>query len=499
MSDFFSGIMRKLYGSSGGRSSSAIFLFNTLTGKKELFQPLREGNVGMYHCGPTVYDFAHIGNLRAYVFADTLKRLFLYQGFKVKQVINITDVGHLTDDADQGEDKVELGARRLGKSAKEITDKFTASFLEDLAALNVDTNRTLFPRATEHIAEQIAFIKTLEEKGYVYLTPDGVYFDTSLFKRYGVLGGVNLAGLKEGARVEKNPNKRNPTDFALWKFSPKDVRREQEWAAPWGTGFPGWHIECSVMSMKYLGRTFDIHTGGVDHIPIHHNNEIAQSESLSGRPFVRYWLHVEHLRVEGRKISKSLGNTIFLKNLVDRGYSPLALRYLFLTTHYRSPENFTWEALEAAQKAIFKAHRHFVEDLGLKNGKILTDYQKSFFDRVADDLNLPDALAVFWELVKDQKLAKPDKRVTILDFDRILGLGFSESAEELARMTGRRIPLDVLPSAVAKMVTEREEARQSKDWPRADRLREKIIESGYFLEDTPQGVIIREGGGRKKF
>ena len=448
----------------------------------------------MYHCGPTVYNFAHIGNLRAYVFADLLKRLFLYEGYEVKQIINITDVGHLTDDADQGEDKIEEGAKREGKSAKEIAEKFTAAFMEDIAMMNVNTERTIFPKATEHVTEQIALVKTLEEKGYAYQTSDGVYFDSSLFKKYGVLGDINIKGLAEGARVEKNPERKHPTDFALWKFSPKENsglgKRQQEWPSPWGLGFPGWHIECSAMSMKYLGKTFDIHTGGVDHIPVHHNNEIAQSESVTGRQFVRYWLHNEHLKMEGRKISKSLGNTIYLKNIVERRFTPLALRYLFLSSSYRAPLNFTWESLEGAQNALFKAHRHFVEELGTKNGKIIPRYKELFAGALRNDLDSPKALAVMWELIKDNKAGRPDKRVTILDFDKALGLGFLESNKELLAMNRKKIKTEELPAEVKKLLEERERARRDKDFKTADLIRAKISASGFELEDTPAGPKI---------
>jgi len=340
-----------------------MHLYNTLTRSKELFRPLKEGEVFMYHCGPTVYNYAHLGNLRAYVFADILRRVFSFNNYAVKQVINITDVGHLTSDEDEGEDKLEAGARREGKSAQEIAEFYTGAFLEDMSALNIDTRATLFPKATEHIAEQIDLIKTLEKKGATYRTSDGVYFDTSACKQYGELAHLDIAGLKEGARVLKNPEKRNATDFALWKFSKPEEKRQQEWESPWGLGFPGWHLECSAMSMKYLGPHFDIHTGGIDHIPVHHTNEIAQSETATGEKFVNYWMHAGFVNIEGAKMAKSEENFITLKTLTEKGFSPLAYRYWLLTADYKKTINFTWEALEGAETAFRKLQRVFVEEL----------------------------------------------------------------------------------------------------------------------------------------
>ncbi|MCX6713822.1 MAG: cysteine--tRNA ligase, partial [Candidatus Vogelbacteria bacterium] len=337
----------------------ALKFHNTLTHQKELFQSIqpKPGPVGVYTCGPTVYLYPHIGNLRAYVFSDILHRALVFDGWQVKHVVNITDVGHLTDDADDGVDKVEKEAQAEGKTAKEITEFYTQAFFADLKKLNIDTTDYLFPKATEHIPEQIDLIKKLEAKGYTYQTSDGLYFDTSKFPTYGDFAKLDIAGLKEGARVEANKEKKNPTDFALWKFSPSvdstgspQAKRQQEWPSPWGVGFPGWHIECSAMSMKYLGNHFDIHTGGVDHIPVHHTNEIAQSEAVTGEKFVNYWLHAEHLLVDGKKIAKSLGNFYTLEDLEKKGFDPIVYRFLLLQTSFSQKINFTWDSLLSAQK-----------------------------------------------------------------------------------------------------------------------------------------------------
>src|SRR3989344_1697414 len=467
-------------------NGTAVSLFNTLHRKKELFRPIKDRRVGMYHCGPTVYNYQHIGNYRPYVFADLVKRLFLYQGFSVKQVINITDVGHLTSDADEGDDKIEAGARREQKTAGEIIKLYSDDYFANLEKLNIDTQGTEFPKATENIPEQIAFIKTLEEKGYAYKISDGIYFDTSLFKTYGKLGAVDLAGLQEGARVGVNREKRHPTDFVLWKFSkPKDLR-QQEWESPWGTGFPGWHIECSAMSTKYLGHRFDIHTGGIDHISTHHQNEIAQSEVAFGRPFVNYWLHVAHVMIDGNKISKSLGNVILPKHVEERGIPLLAYRYWLLTGHYRTQVNFTWEALEAAHRAFFKLERFFVEALGTKKGSVNSEYQKQFQAAIYDDLDTPKAIAVLWNLVKDEKISKPDKKATLLDFDRVLGLNLSEAQEFIEESTKSVAKADV-PTEVQKLLEERERARIAKDFAKADALRDKINSAGFSIEDSPTG------------
>lgn len=466
-----------------------IFLQNTLTGKKEVFVPIRPGKVGMYHCGPTVYSFQHIGNYRSYVFADTLKRLFLYKKFDVKQVINITDVGHLTDDADQGADKIEEGAKKEHKSVSSIVKLYTDDFLKNLESLNINTDGTKFPKASEHITEQIVFIQTLEEKGYVYKTGDGIYFDTSLFKDYGKLGKIDIKNLREGARVAANSEKKNPTDFALWKFSKPEEKRQQEWDSPWGKGFPGWHIECSAMGAKYLGHQFDIHTGGIDHIPTHHQNEIAQSECAFGKIPANYWMHNEHVRVDGKKISKSLGNTILIKNITDKKIPATAFRYWLLSSHYRTPVNFTWQALEAAGTALFRLKKAFFENEE-KIGKPVGNYLQTFLEAWSDDLDTPKAIATVWEILKDSGINTGDKKATLLELDKLLGLGLKNAGEGDKLAIEKPLKSSELPQEVVRLVKEREEARKTENWQKADEIRGKITSLGYKLKDGPGGTEL---------
>lgn len=476
-------------------STLPLKFFNTLSKKKEVFEPREKRMVKMYSCGPTVYDYQHIGNLRSYVFSDTLRRTLLYNGFAVKQVINITDVGHLTSDADTGEDKIEKRAREEGRKARDITRGVTKVFMNDLRKLNIRTDKITFPKATDHIEGQIALIKTLEEKGYTYRLTDGIYFDTDRFPDYGKLGSIDLEGQKAGARVEKHKGKKRPQDFALWKFSKESEKRQQEWKSPWGIGFPGWHAECTTMVFAELGKQIDIHTGGIDHIPIHHNNEIAQAEAVTGKQYVRYWLHNAFITVEGQKIAKSVGNTIYLRNIVDRGFSPLVYRYWLLTAHYRSPVNFTWDALGGAQTALIRLHRFFIEELGETNGVINTSYERRFHEAVNDDLDTPKAIAVLWELIRDNKIQKQDKRATLLLYDKVLGLGLHESSKRLREMLHdeeKRIPVTETPEAVQKLVKERERVRSKNKWGEADELRKAIKEKGYLVEDTEEGSEIRE-------
>jgi cysteinyl-tRNA synthetase len=428
-----------------------------------------------------------------------LRRTLEYNNYKVKQVINITDVGHLTGDnegdADTGEDKLERAARAKRRKVKDIAREVAREFLHDLEKLGIDTKRISFPRATDYIREQIAFVETLEEKGYTYKISDGIYFDTSKFTAYGKLGNISLAGLREGARVAAHPEKKNPTDFALWKFSPpaggKDTKRQQEWDSPWGVGFPGWHIECSAMAMSNLGKQIDIHTGGSDHIPVHHNNEIAQTESVTGKTFATFWLHNEFITIEGQKIAKSVGNTIYLRNIIDRGFPPLSYRYWLLTAHYRSPLNFTWEALEGAETALLRIYKHFTEELGSRDGMILPPYQSEFHSKINDDLNTPGALAVLWELIKDTAVGKEDKRATVLHFDTVLGLGLVRNRRRMKKMLSLKIiSLKDLPEDIFALVEERENERKKSNWMRADELREHIRERGYKIEDTAEGPEV---------
>ncbi len=437
----------------------------------------------MYTCGPTVYHYAHIGNMRAYVIADTLKRALVYAGFKVKHIINITDVGHLTSEGDDGEDKMEAEARREQKSAQDIARFYTNAFLNDLKILNIPTKGVKFPCASKHIKEQIGLIATLEKKGFAYKTSDGIYFDTSKYKNYGKLARLNLQGLREGARVGVHTEKRNVSDFALWKFSPKEGVRQQEWGSPWGVGFPGWHIECSAMSMKYLGNHFDIHTGGIDHIPIHHTNEIAQSESVTGGKFVNYWIHNEFVNMGEEKMAKSLGNILTLIDLIKDGISPAAYRYWLLTAHYRSPVAFSLEAVRGAGKALERV----VSALGESpsGGHAVQSYIKKLGAYISDDLDTPRAIALIWEVLKDEKVSPRDKRATILKFDEVLGFDL----KKLIKTTKQASRL-VVPENVRQLLAEREDARNKKDWATADNLRDAIHTLGYEIKDTDKGPQI---------
>jgi cysteinyl-tRNA synthetase len=458
-----------------------LFLFNTLSRKKEKFLSLKDKLVAMYNCGPTVYERVHIGNLRAYIFADTLKRALEFNGYKVKQIINITDVGHLVSDADSGEDKIEKSAREKRKSAFEISRFYEKLFKEDIKKLNIK-KPFKFPRATEHIKEMIELIKILEKKGYTYKISDGIYFDTSKFKNYGKLAGLDKKKLKPGARVEINPEKKNPYDFALWKFSPKDVKRQMEWKSPWGIGFPGWHIECSAMAIKYLGKTLDIHTGGVDHIDIHHTNEIAQSEVATGKKFVRYWLHCNFLMAEGQKMSKSLGNIITLEDIEKRGFKPLAFRYLVLNSHYRSLMNFTWQAMESAEKAYDNLLEH-ISAFSLSNKtnkKSEKEIKEKILTIINDDLDTPKLIAEMWNILRTNKDLNYKKTFVLLA-DQVLGLGLEEFLKK-----------QKIPALVKKKVLLREKLRKEKKWPEADKIREEILKMGYKVEDTQYGAVIKK-------
>jgi cysteinyl-tRNA synthetase len=470
-----------------------ILFFNTLTRKKEIFEPLKKDYVRMYNCGPTVYDYIHIGNLRAFVFADTIRRTLLLNGYKVMQVVNITDIGHLTSDGDEGDDKMTLALKREGKELTleamyALASRYTESFLENLDALNIKRPNVL-PRASEHVQPDIALIETLMQKEYAYRTSDGVYFDTSRFAEYGKLGGIDLKGQKSGARIEVNPEKRNPHDFALWKKND-----ELGWESPWGRGFPGWHIECSAMAMEYLGKEIDIHTGGIDLVGTHHNNEIAQSEAATNKQFARYWMHNEFINIEGVKISKSLKNTISLKQLVEHGYNPLAYRYWLLTGHYRTKMNFSFTALDASAKALSRLHSLFAESLiSAKGGSVDSEYAEKMLLAINDDLDTPKVVALLWELAKDASIANDVKRATILHFDKVLGIGFLnliKSGSSSVKLDIREVEVKDLPENVRILLDEREEARNQKDWDRADLLRDKIKKFGYEVKDSSDGPKV---------
>lgn len=455
---------------------------NTLTGKLEDFKPIKKSflgktKVGMYSCGPTVYSQSHIGNLRVFVFADLIKRTLEFNNYKVKQVINITDVGHLTSDSDDGDDKVETQAKKEGKTADFITKKYTDLFFKDLDILQIDRSKIIFPKATNHIKEQINLIQKLEKKGFTYKISDGIYFDTSKFQKYGKLGNIDIQGLKEGHRVERNNEKKNPTDFSLWKFS-GDIKRQQEWDSPWGIGFPGWHLECSAMSMKYLGKSFDIHTGGIDLIPTHHNNEIAQSESCTNKTFVKYWLHSNHIQINGQKISKSLGNVLYLEDLKKEGFNPMSYKFFLYGAHYSTLLNFTNESLTASQKALYKIYE-FLNKTNTR-GSVNKKYLKIFTDAINDDLNTAKSIATIFDLLADSEVLDSDKKSTILKFNDVLNLGF-----ENPEITEAEVP-----EKVRKLAEERKLARIKKDWAKADLLREKINSCGFEIKDLGEKYEI---------
>ena len=454
----------------------ALTLYDNYTRSFRRFEALGSGAVGLYTCGPTVYDYQHIGNFRTFLFEDLLKRVLEWNGYAVRHVMNITDVGHLTSDADTGEDKMLAGARRTGKSAWEIAALYTEAFLEDLRALNIE-EPTLYCRATDHIAEQIEFIADIERNGYTYRTSDGIYFDTSRQPDYGFLARLDKAGLEAGKRVEQG-EKRHSTDFALWKFSPPGEKRQMEWPSPWGTGFPGWHIECSAMAQKYLGDFFDIHCGGEDHLPVHHTNEIAQTEARVGTRLANFWMHGYFLLVNDAKMAKSAGEFLRLKALTDRGYDPLAFRYLCLTAHYRSQLNFTWDALDAAATALERLRTgvHASPGAGAANA----GYLERFSAEINDDLNLPRAVALAWDVLRGE-LPPATRRATLLAFDRVFGLG-------LASWQPKR---EVVPDAVRALAEARAAARAARQWEAADRLRGELHAAGWEMEDRPDGFVLK--------
>lgn len=455
--------------------------YNTLSRVKEDFSPIEAGNVRMYTCGPTVYNFAHIGNLRSYVFADVLRRTVAYSGFKIKQVMNITDIGHLSSDADSGDDKMTKGLLREGKelnlkNMRELAEFYTERFKEDLEKLNIQMPDGLY-FASDYVQEDIDLVQKLEEKGFAYKTSDGIYFDTSKMPDYGILWGGKRSADESQARIAENSEKKNSADFALWKFNEKIG-----FPSPWGTGFPGWHIECSAMGMKFLGDQFDIHTGGIDHIPVHHTNEIAQSESATGKkPFVKYWMHHEHVDIGGAKMAKSDDNFMKLASVIEKGINPITYRFWLLMGHYRTKMNFNWEALKGAEtalKRLYKLYLSLPSESNIVIGKVDKNYQEQFKNFIEDDLDTPRALALIWDLVKDENVQGSDKKATILDFDKVLGLGFENVREE------KEV---IAPEEVLKLLEEREQARKDKDFKKSDELRDKINSLGYEVKDSSEG------------
>lgn len=475
-------IFGKRTGALQGRPAQ-VFLTNSLSGSKELFIAQRPGIVTMYSCGPTVYNRAHIGNLRAYVFSDTIARVLAAVGYRVRRVINITDVGHLVGDGDRGEDKMAVGAAREKTTPELIAERYTKFFIDDLADLNIDTDDIRFPRATEYIKEQIALATTLEEKGFAYRLADGLYFDTKMYPNYGRLGGLSGAKLEAGARVRVAHGKHHPSDFVLWrKAKPDDL---QQWDSPWGRGNPGWHIECSAMVRSLLGQEIDIHTGGEDHIAIHHNNEIAQSEAANGRTFVHYWMHNAFLTMGGEKTSKSLGNDVYLSDIVAKGFHPLALRYFYLQAHYRTPLAFSWDALAGASAALErlqKIARDIAEESKGRNAS--SEARERFLVAMRDDLATPQALGILWDSLKSEDYAPEEKWGLLEDANAHLGLSLTHPP-----------PTSILkekkvPEEIRKMLKEREAARSSKDFAAADRLRSDIENRGYRVDDEPSGPVL---------
>lgn len=460
-----------------------MIFYNTLTRKKEEFKPLNEKRATMYSCGPTVYSFAHIGNLRTYVFMDLIRRTLRYNGYKIKGVMNITDVGHLLSDGDEGEDKLQKAAREQQKSPWEIAAFYTEVFFKDIAALNIGKPE-IIAKATDHIPEMIEFVQGLMAKGYAYEISDGIYFDIAKFPSYGKLSGQSIEEKEAGARIEENAEKRHPADFALWKKA--DKNHIMQWQSPWGMGFPGWHIECSAMSRKYLGEVFDIHTGGIDAVPVHHENEIAQNEALAGKQTVNYWMHGEFMLVNGGKMSKSLRNTYTLTQLSEMGYDPLDFRFFCLNAHYRKKLNFTFDGMSSARTSRERLNNtlylHKISPASCEAEK-LAAYRRDFEEAINDDLNIPLALGVLFNMVKEPK--SKDIYKLALEFDKVFGLS-------LDKVTAPEQTAEVIeiPTEVAELVEQRKQAKASKDYARADALRAEIAALGYTLTDTRDGTVV---------
>jgi cysteinyl-tRNA synthetase len=467
-----------------------IYLYNTESTSLEEFKSLSSKMVTLYSCGPTVYDFAHIGNLRSYVFVDVLKRTLMIHGYSVKNTINITDFGHLSDDSDSGEDKMMKGLKREGlpvtlQAMRQLSDIYIEAFYDDMDSLRIMAPTT-WSRASDYIEAQIRLVETLSEKGYTYETSDGVYFDIAKFPKYGRLGKIDLEQIKSGARVEVNSEKRHPADFAVWK------KGLLGWDSCFGKGFPGWHIECSAMAMATLGKEIDIHTGGIDHIHTHHNAEIAQAECATGKTFAHYWMHNAFLTIDNTKISKSLGNTINLRHLFDRGFTGDDYRYWLLTAHYRSTINFSWEALAGAKQALYRLKRYVYEDYKQISGKPDKGYAERFKQALANDLDTPAAIALLWDVTKDDTLDNKTKCATLHFMDSVLEIGLSDDLDEGKKTLGILSSSEV-PAEILELVNKREAARVARNWTESDTIREAINYKGYTVEDTPHGPKISKG------
>ena len=454
-----------------------IYFYNTLTKQKDLFKPIEEGKVKIYSCGPTVYKDATIGNMRTNLLNDTLRRVLKYNGYELKHVMNITDVGHLVSDGDEGEDKMLKSAREEHKSPLEIAEHYTKLFFRDLERLNIETPEVVC-KATDHIKEMLEMVQKIMEKGYAYETSTAIYFDVSKLDKYGILSGINLNDQKAGARVDIDPEKRNPYDFALWIKAP--ANHLMKWDSPWGPSYPGWHIECSAMSTKYLGEEFDIHTGGIDLVPTHHENEIAQNKGACGKNPAHYWIHGEYLLINGGKMSKSLGNTYLIDDIIAKGYSPLAYRLFNYSCHYRGKLNFTWEGIESANTSLIRLREGYQKHLNGNSdvsNEIIADMENRFHQAINDDMNMPLALSVVWEAVKYPEKS-PKIAQLLKKFDTVLGIKIDEVQET-------KIPQEILD-----LVKERKQARSDKNWSESDRLRDLIAEKGYIVKDTKDGTEV---------
>ena len=461
-----------------------IYFYNTLTRKKEKFEPIEKSEVKIYSCGPTVYKDASIGNMRTNIFQDVLRRVLKYNGYKLKHAMNITDVGHLVSDGDEGEDKMLKSAREENKSPEEIAAHYTKLFFEDLKNLNLEMPEIVC-KATDHIQDMLKYVEKLVEKGFAYETSTAIYFDISKLDKYPILSNLNIEDQKAGARVEVDKEKRNPQDFALWIKAPEN--HIMKWDSPWGKSYPGWHIECSAMGQKYLGEQFDIHTGGIDLIPTHHENEIAQSKGYCGKVPARFWMHGEYLLIDGGKMSKSLGNVYLLKDIINKGYDPLSYKLFTYSSHYRNKLNFTWDAIEGASKSLerlkngYKMHKEGKEEV---EEEIIKEYEERFHKAINDDLNMPLSMGVVWEVVRNEKKSPKLARL-LLKFDTVLGLKIDEE-------TKRNESHDEIPEEILKLVEERNEARKNKDWAKSDELRDIIKEKGYIVKDSKEGTTIEK-------
>ena len=463
-----------------------IKLYNTLTKSKDDFTPLNGNEVRMYSCGPTVYSFAHIGNFRAYIFMDTLRRVLQYNGYKMKHVMNITDVGHLESDADEGEDKMEKAARKENKDPYEIAKFYTDKFLEDMNKLHIETPE-IIAKATDHIPEMLKFVQEIIANGYGYETSKGIYFDISKLDKYPVLSNRNVDEQIAGARVDVDPEKRNPYDFALWIKAPEN--HIMKWKSPWGLSYPGWHIECSAMGRKYLGEQFDIHTGGVDHIPTHHENEIAQSKGACGKIPAKFWMHVEFLQVDGGKMSKSLGNVYTIDELKQKGIEPLAYKLFCFTAHYRTSLNFTFEGALSSQKTLNRLRegylKHTQGNESIENG-IIEEYKTRFLETINDDLNMPAAMGIVWEVVRNEKKSKQFAEL-LLEFDKVLGIDLENSKKYLDEQN----KIDI-PEEIQELLEKRKQARENKDWALSDSIRDELKQKGYIVKDTKEGMTVEK-------